>query len=317
VAASRTAVIVLNWNGAGDTERCLENLLRLAADDFSIFVCDNASSDDSVARLRAWQRDRLPVLNAMRATDIAMRLIETGGNLGYAGGNNVGLRAALAEGFSSFWILNNDCEPEPDSLCWLRRRLVEDPAIGLCGSTLVYAHDRRRVQALGGGSFSRLKGRGSAIGGLSDARLSVDQASVERRLRFVNGASMLVTRAFIETVGLMSEDYFLYWEELDWAARSGGRFRLGYAPQSIVRHKVGASIGTSDFGWGSALSVYYLTRNRVRFCWRHSRWSLPFVYADIARQVARQCVTGNWPRARLLARAMAGFPFASATGGIA
>lgn len=312
-AILETAVIVLNWNGWADTERCLHSLLRLDADDYSIIVCDNASSDGSPERLRRWIVGSLPSLNAQRQgcgrQPIEVTLLETGGNLGYAGGNNVGLRHALARGFAHFWILNNDCEPAPDALDWLRRRVAEDGRIGLCGATLVYADGDGRVQTRGGGRFSRLKGRGSAIGGMGRVDARVERAAIEREMGYVSGASVLVTRAFLQAVGPMSEDYFLYWEELDWWVRARGRFRLGYAPQAIVRHRVGASIGTSDHGEGSALSTYYLTRNRVKFCWRHSRVSLPFVYADLGRRVAANVVRGRWERATLLLRAIAGLPF--------
>lgn len=307
-----TAIVVLNWNGFADTERCLESLMRLEAADFSIIVCDNASTDGSMASLDDWADRRLPALNAVRLAEgretVALTIIETGANLGYAGGNNVGLRHALAAGFGAFWILNNDCQVMPDALNWLRWRLEDDSTIGICGSTLVYAHDPQRVQALGGGSYSRSKGRGAAICGGQQLGQTIDARAVEARMGFVNGASMLVTRAFLEDVGLMAEDYFLYWEELDWAMRARGRFRLGYAPQSIVRHKVGASIGTQDFGEGSSLSAYYLARNRLKFCWRHSRLSLPFVYADLLREVARKCIAGHYSRARLIARATFGLP---------
>ena len=313
LAHINTAIVVLNWNGFADTRRCLESLLRLDSDHFRVFVCDNASTDDSVRRLEAWIAQRLPPANAERTArnrrPISVSLIETGGNYGYAGGNNAGLRRALAEGFDTFWLLNNDCEVEPEALRHLLERIEEDPSIGLCGSTLVYAHDPSRVQTRGGGSFARLKGRGVAIDAMGAADVAVDRDGIEARMRFVNGASTLVTRTFLDAVGLLCEDYFLYWEELDWAARSAGRFRLGYAPLSVVRHRVGASIGTSDFGPGSALSAYYLARNRLRFCWRYSRISLPFVYFDMARAILGRCRDHNWAWARVLSRATLGLPF--------
>ena len=310
---SRTAIIVLNWNGWAHTIRCLESIYRLDAAAIALYVCDNASSDGSPEIIAEWSARQVPELNDARLArgldTTPFTFLPTGANLGYAGGNNVGLRHALADGCANFWVLNNDCEVAPDALTHLRARLEADPAIGLCGATLVHTTDPARIQAMAGAAFDRLKGRGIALGADASLDTPVDAAAVEAKLAYINGAAVLVTRAFLETVGLMSEDYFLYWEELDWARRAGKRFRLGYAPAAIVRHAVGASIGTGHFGEGSALSIYYLARNRLHFCRRHSRLSLPFVYVDTARQVLQHLATGNIERAGLLFRAVFNLPF--------
>ena len=327
---ARVAVVVVNWQGWADTVACLESLLLLDTPETGIFVCDNASADASVVRLREWAVARLPALNsrraalglaAMRFRDLtgpgdptepslhAVTLIETGANLGYAGGTNVGLRAALKEDYGFFWVLNNDTEVLPDSLDCLLARLQEEAGIGLCGSTLVYFDRPDLVQNLGGGGFDRLKGRGVPLGFRTPLSAPVDRDTVERRLAYVNGASVLVRRSFLERVGFMAEDYFLYWEEVDWAMRGRGQFRLGYAPRSIVRHKVGRSIGTNDFGDSSPLSQYYYTRNRLRICWRFAKMGLPFAFLDSGRDALRWLARGNRARATIVVRAMLGLPY--------
>ncbi|WP_262268054.1 glycosyltransferase [Microvirga yunnanensis] len=311
--------------------------MKLQHDGFGIFVVDNCSPDDSVVRIQDWAKNGLANGNSHRektglhplefrmadsdpdGTDApifhstssmpSITLIKAERNRGFAAGNNIALRKALQAGYQSFWLLNNDTEVLPDTLDWMLSRIQEDARIGMCGSTLVYADHPEIVQNLGGGGFLRLKGRGYGLGQGIPASQRVDRSAVERELRFVSGASMLVTREFLESVGLMEESYFLYWEEMDWAARSSGRFRLGYAPQSIVFHKVGASIGTSDFGESSPLSDYYMTRNRIRFCIRFSKVSLPFVVLDVGRAIGRQLLRGRWSRAKLLAGAAIGFPY--------
>ena len=118
----------------------------------------------------------------------------------------------------------------------------------------------------------------------------------------VVGAAMLVSRAFLDTVGLMREDYFLFYEEMDWATRAalpnpaGRLFRLGYAPRSVVFHKEGASIGTAASG-GSALSLFYLFRNRLRFSWRFHRRYTPVVLVCALADVARLAARRRWPQA--------------------
>jgi GT2 family glycosyltransferase len=125
----------------------------------------------------------------------------------------------------------------------------------------------------------------------------------------VNGASMFVSRAFLTEVGLMKEDYFLYWEEIEWAMRADGRFKLGYAPKSIVYHKVGASIGTKDEGESSPISDYYMHRNQIWFCWEYSKISLPFVIFTVARAAVRYLRAGKRPRAAILMRALLNRPY--------
>ena len=332
-----TAIIVVNYKAKGvrDTLECLESLLNLDTDNNDVFVIDNGSSDESVSMILEWSRERLPALNVARlergkhpvdfvyyeneawddraspcvSTDKskhAITLIKVAKNRGFAAGGNIGLRYALREQYQSFWILNNDTKVSSDALYWLLQRIDEDPKIGMCGSTLLYADEPETIQNLGGGGFNWLKGRGYGIGQGTHRSTPVNRSTVEDELRFVNGASMLVTREFLERVGLMQEDYFLFGEEIDWAVRGQNQFRLGYAPQSIVYHKVGAYIGTRD---QSPLSDYYMTRNRIKFCLRFSKVSLPFVFLDLCRVITRYCARGRWDRAKLIARAAVGLPY--------
>lgn len=337
LSENKIAVVLLNWNGSSDTIACLESLMDLPEAGVGIFVCDNASSDDSVERIRAWANDGLRTANARRASlgkpayrfhDLStmpsdghgaagladgaidtIMLIQTGRNGGYAAGNNVGLRHALANGFDYFWILNNDTEVEPDALSWLVHRMSEDRRIGICGSTLIYAGRRDLVQCWGGAGFIPLKGRGIALGAHSHPSDPVDRDAVEARLRFVNGASMFVSRAFLQEIGLMPEDYFLYCEEIDWATRGRKLFRLGYAPRSVVYHKVGASIGTNDFGDLSPISDFYMARSQLKFCARFSKISLPFAIFDVSRNIFRWMKRRQWARAALLVRAAIGLSY--------
>lgn len=145
------------------------------------------------------------------------------------------------------WLLNNDTEVQPDSLTRLVERAQEDDSIGIVGSTLLYHHNRRRVQALGGARYNRWLGVAKHIGegqNWDKIKDNIRRDEIERQMDYVVGASMLVSRRFIEAVGLMSEDYSLYFEELDWAIRGKKKgFRLAWAPDSIVYHKEGATTG--------------------------------------------------------------------------
>lgn len=306
-------VVILNWNGKTDTLACLESLLGSEGADFRVVVCDNGSGDGSLAALSLWGRQRFGSgLRQLTASEIGASsplphercfLIDNAANLGFAAGNNTGLRWALRDPDCRYvWLLNNDTEVAPDALAQAVATLEQRQDVGLCGSTLVYAHDRRTVQAWGGSAYSRWSGRTRHLGAHSTlAQVPADPAAVEAQMACVVGAAMLVRREWLETVGLLGEGYFLYFEEMDWAARAAGRFRLGWAPRSIVFHKEGASIGTAA-GGGSALSAYYLFRNRVRFAWRHHRARLPTVLAFTLLDVAKLAMKARWPQARAALR---------------
>lgn len=316
---SGAAVVLLNWNGWRDTLPCLESLLAATPQPLRVVVCDNASRDNSIAEISNWALQHVGAAGFARlsaaeaaASDVAGRLqgvsvvlVENGANLGFAGGNNPGIRLALADSACTHvWVLNNDTVVRPDALGRAVEHMQANPAIGLCGSTLLYFDEPDKVQAFGGACYSRWSGRSRHVGAfLPAAQVPVDGRAIEPELSYVIGAAMLASRAFIEQVGLMRDDYFLYYEEIDWATRGAGRFSLGYAPQSVVLHKEGASIGTAASG-GSPLSVYFLFRNRLRFSWRFHRPFVVTVFYFSLLDVMRLVVRRRWPQVRAALRGL-------------
>jgi GT2 family glycosyltransferase len=318
-------IIVLNWNRAGDTCACVESLLQLDYGNYEIVICDNASRIDSLADIRAWatswinkspattnffrEFDTVESYSRERIGEIAAQitLIHTGGNLGYAGGMNVGMRYALVRHDMDFvWILNNDAVVDRQALGELVVRGQCDPTIGICGSSLVYFEDRNKVQAYGGAAYQPWRGQSKAIGAFSHVNtIPSDPGEVEKKMAYVIGASMLVTHRFIDKVGLMDETYFLYSEEQDWAFK--GRevgFRMGYAPKSFVYHKHGATIGTSPKG-GSTLSLFYLYRAKLMFSSRHYSWLLPLVYGSLVWDAIKFTLKGHPDKALAVLNGMA------------
>lgn len=299
-------VVTLNWNSWKLTIACLESLLRSNYANFCVVACDNGSTDGSQSHMLDWAAGHVlasaPDAEALRGLveppipkpipftfysrveaeaggameDERLVLIQTGANLGFAGGCNVGMRYALARGDADFiWLVNNDSLVPAASLDHLVSRVMADPAIGLCGSTLLGVKHPNKIQALGGARWRKWTGTSKHIG-ISEAwpKLDLNLQQIEAEMDYVVGASMLVSRRFLETVGLLAEDYFLYYEELDWACRAKNHFRLGYAPDSIVYHMEGGSSGFS-------LLRYYYYRSMIRFYLRHSRLYLPSVVARI------------------------------------
>jgi GT2 family glycosyltransferase len=312
--------VVLNWNGWRDTIECLESLFRLDYPSYSVVVCDNASSDGSLEQIRRWANGQVtspcadinfahlttpPVAKpipliwytspeaSLTGSDSSVDsvVIETGDNLGFAGGCNVGLRYALARTACEYvWLLNNDTVVERNSLTKLVEKMSTEPRLGICGSVLLDYALPRTVQALGGRRYSAWRGRV-----LPDTRSELTDAHFpSQRIDYVHGASMLVRREFLLNVGLMEEGYFLYFEELDWAMRASGRFQLGYAPDSFVYHKEGASIGTSSRRMArSLLSERYAARNRILFTRRYHPALVPSVLSWVMLTAVHRLLMGK------------------------
>lgn len=334
-ARPRVGLVVLNWNNGRDTLDCLDSVLEVADPAVAgILVCDNGSTDDSVARILDWGERRVGgllnlgtpaaagadpsaaarLLAACEASGSPpFALVQTGANLGYAGGNNVGLRLLLecGDAFDAALVLNNDTLLTPGCVSAMVRRLRADPAVGMCGATVVFARDGRQIQARAGARYEPWLGRAHKLGAFEPVDAPADPAVVEAQLDYVLGAALLVSRDCLRRVGPMHEAYFLYFEEIDWClrARRAG-FALGYAPEAVVLHKEGGTIGSSHHVQRrSLLSDHYLTRSRVRFTGRFYPWFLPTVFLYSVMQVARHVLNGDRARAVVQARALCGRPW--------
>lgn len=310
------AVVVLNWNGSEDTVNCVESLLAMPGERPMIVVADNDSRPEQLDVLRTGLRSLVPDCVETTLEDGiqgigagSLVLLRTGANLGFAGGNNRGCELALrVHDFDYVWFLNNDTVVEPNALGELLSRAAQDPKIGICGSTLVYLQDKESVQAWGGAAYHAWTAASMSIGHghkLSDT--PSDPTEVEAKLGYVVGASMLVSRRYLREVGFMEESYFLYSEEHDWAQQGIDRFRLGWAPRSIVYHIHGAAIGTDPSG-GSPLSMFYLYRNKLRFAWIHTRWALPTVIASVSWKIVKELLKGRFRTAKAMTLGILAFP---------
>ena len=327
-------IIILNWNGWRDTIACLESVLRSTYPRFRIVVCDNASTDESVERIAEWAEGRLqascptasldrlitpPVSkpipfvladlsrqNELPGDEEPLILLQTGANRGFAAGVNAGLRLALRARADYVWILNNDTLVESTALDELVKHMREKPQAGICGSTLLYCDHPEVIQALGGSVFNPWLARGRHVsGGAPLHSTMIDAEQIESRLSYVVGASMLVRRSLVEEIGLMSEQYFLYFEELDWALRARSRFSLAYAAGAIVYHREGASTGGNTLqGRSSQLADFYVSRNRMLITRRYFPWAtLPAAMVVLAK-AARRLLAGEVASSSALIRGL-------------
>ena len=238
-------IIILNWNGWEDTAGCVESCRKLTYPNFRTLVVDNCSTDGSEATLR----QRFP----------EVEIIQTGSNLGFAGGNNVGIRHVLAQGADYVWLLNNDTIVAPQCLSHMVQTAEADGQAGMVGSKIYYFHAPSTLW-YAGGEVDLEKGGVSRHLGQDE----IDEGDYDRpgKTGYITGCSILARRAMIEDVGLLEEAYFLYFEDADWSLRARQKgWKLLYQPAARVWHKEGAQtkkVYSNRF-------VYYILRNRFYF----------------------------------------------------
>lgn len=276
--APSVAVIVLNWNGIDDTVECLQSLMRVDYPRREIVVVDNASRESPRRRIEA----EFP----------SVTYLQTDRNLGYAGGNNVGIRYALERGHDYVFVLNNDTIVEPDFLGPAIAVAESDPAIGVVGIKIMAWDKPERVWVAYGDvtyrhSLVRLIGYYGRDDGRYDRQRDVD---------WIPGTAMLFPRRALEKVGPFDENFFAYHEDVDWCttARELG-MRVVFAPGSRILHKGHRSSG----GKGYVTPRQYLAgRNMVLFVRKHARWDqmLRFVVLNLLTlplQYLRRAVTAE------------------------
>lgn len=333
--APRLGVVLVNWKRAADTLECLESVLRSDVP-LRVVVVDNASGDGSVERIVAWGAGDEPAVAASprmaalttppltkprvvrrltaeqaadaRPDDAAVTVIDAGGNRGFAGGNNIGLRFLLRDpGIDHVWLLNNDTVIEPEAAQALLARMDATHNVGMCGTVVRYYHRPDTLQALNGHTFSLWTGSSRGIAAGKGIRTPYDPARVARETDFVLGASLAVSRAFVDAIGPMHEGYFLYFEEVDWAYRNAGRFAIAFAHGAVVYHKEGGSIGSSGSkGQRSVLSDYYLTRSRLAFVRRRAPLLWPWHGLLTLALIGRRLLRLQPKKALVLTRALLG-----------
>lgn len=209
--------------------------------ELAVVVCDNGSNDDSVEQVLAWAGEYFDLKEGSGEGDFW--LIQTGANLGYAGGNNVGIRFALEQGFEFIWILNNDTAPAEHALEALLACARGAPQVGIFGSTVVDYYQPNRVQMAGGCRYYPLTTIMQPVHGGRDLN-AVLAAPESVELAYVSGAAMFCRAEVFRRVGLLDERFFLYYEELDLARRARRvGFELGWCKRSLVYHKGGVSTG--------------------------------------------------------------------------
>lgn len=253
----RIAIIILNWNGRSDTLECLESLSHLSYSNYEVCVVDNASTDGSEAAIQKLFPNVNVILNEQ--------------NLGFAGGNNVGIKLALEEGAEYILLLNNDTFVDPDVVSALMKIAKSDVCIGIVGPKIYY-NDKPQTIWFAGGTFSCRQPSSFHIG---KDELDVGQYDAPIECDYVTGCAMFIKAAVFKRIGIFDERYFLYYEETDFCLRAKDEgFKIMTAPAAKVWHKISSSTG----GKYSPLGIYYTTRNRFLICSQRLRGSRRFVF---------------------------------------
>ncbi len=240
----RVTIVVLNWNGRDDTLACLASLRQLTYPAYQIVVVDNGSTDGSVEAIRAKYPD--------------VPLVETGENLGYVGGNNVGLSWALERSADYVLLLNNDTEVTPDFLGELVRAAESVASVGIVGPTIYY-FDRPQTIWSAGGAIDWMRGEPRMIG--LDETDTGQFGCQPRPVDFVTGCALLVKPQVIQQIGMLDPRFFAYYEEVEWCVRAAkAGFVIWHVPSAKIWHKI-----SPEQRAASPQTHYYMTRNRLLF----------------------------------------------------
>lgn len=268
-AAPAVNIIILNWNGRQDTMKSVASSLAQTYANVEVTLVDNGSTDDSVTVFRSIEDPRV-------------RIVESGRNLGFAGGVNLGLEHALRRAPGYVLLLNNDATMAPDAVSAFVAYMEAHPGVGIAGGVVLNEHDDQ-VQVFGGGHVHPLTGSCRRRNNAGDPD-------------FISGALMFIREAALRDVQRLSDDYFMYWEDVAFSRRVvAAGWKLGVCEGAKARHKAMASIGANSIGYD-----YHFTRSATIF-FVHERGAAGLLPLGVivAKKLAKRVVFG--PRRNLAA----------------
>jgi len=239
----KVSIILLNWNNPYDTVECIESLKEISYPNYEIIVVDNNSTDDSIKELENIRN---------------IQLIRNDSNLGFAGGNNVGIEYALKRSSDLILLLNNDTVVEKEFLSVLVKRAVADKNVGIIGNKVYYYSEPAKIWSAGGG-ITRLTKRTFQYG---ENKIDKKRFIREMEVDFLSGCCMLIKREVFERIGLLDAEYFMYYEDVDFCLRAKKLFKIIYTPGAIIWHKVSATSNKSYRDYYRMRNYIYLLRKR-------------------------------------------------------
>ena len=233
--------VVLNWNAENETIECVRSLLNSTYNNLEIVIIDNASTDHSVEKFNKLFPQVKLIVNSL--------------NTGYAGGNNLGIKWALSKNAEFVLILNNDVVVETTMIEKLVKGLQKNSKVGLITGKVYYKEDTNRIFS-GAGRFIRWRCTGVNRGTLIGRTYLHDR---ECFVNYISGVLFLAKSEIFESIGLLDEKFFMYFEDLEFSMRVLKNYLIAYTPDAIAYHKSGGGTRWSNY---SETYLYYQTRNR-------------------------------------------------------
>lgn len=260
-------IIILNWNNWSDTLECLESLKNNDYPNEQVVIIDNGSKKKP------------------QAPDSEIKIIYNKENLGFAGGNNVGIKYALEKGADYILLLNNDTLVKQDFLTKLVEAGESNKDFGLLGPKIYFAGQKEKIW-FAGGQVNWLYNKGIMKGYNEIDKGQYDLPAIQET-EYITGCCLLIKRATIEKIGLMPEDYFLYYEDTDWSlAAQGVGFKCVFVPRAKIWHK-----GSKSSIEGSPSYIYYHIRNGLILAQRFAPWYVKLlVHLNVGWRIKKQII---------------------------
>jgi len=254
----KVSIITLNWNQYLDTKECLESLSKINYQNYEIIIVDNGSKDGSFEKLKSEFPKHIYIKNDK--------------NLGFAEGNNIGIKYAIKHGCDYLLLLNNDTIVDSEFLSRMIEPAEKDISVGAVGPK-IYFYSNPKIIWFAGGIIRRLSGRTYHIGINKEDH---GQYEKERIVDFLTGCAFLVRKNIVEEIGGLDPDYFNNFEDVDWSLRIRRMgYKLIYNPKAKIWHKWSVSFG----GRFSPFYTYYKTRNSLLYLKKNKMPFSNFVYA--------------------------------------
>jgi hypothetical protein len=241
----KVSIIIINWNGVVDTLECLESLTKLRYNNYEVIVVDNNSSGNDVEVIKR------------EYGNFIKRIIINNNNLGFSGGNNIGINYAVKNNTDFILLLNNDTIVEENFLYELIETAISVPNAGLVGPLIGYYTDKEKIWSAYG-FISKIRSSGFS----KKINSKIDSVNDSKQCKFLSGCCLLIRKELIDKVGLLDENYFLYLEDTDlcWRASVAG-YKIIFTAKSKIYHKVNISTKRNN----PLLPLYYVIRNRLYF----------------------------------------------------
>lgn len=286
----RLSIITVNYNGLNDTCALLD---CITSNDYSssleVIVVDNASANDEASIIE----EKYPKVKVIRNNE----------NLGFAGGNNLGIKASNGK---YLFLVNNDTVINVQELDYLIERLESSDKIGMACPKIKYYFGEQKIQFAGYTPLSYITFRNKAIGNGETDNGQYDKPHITP---YAHGAAMMLKREIISNVGLLPECFFLYYEELDWSVQITRKgYEIWYEPACSIYHKESQSTGQD-----SPLRTYYMTRNRLLFVKRNVKSTIKYlsysylIMVVMTRDILKYLAKGRYDLIKATAKGVVSF----------